>query len=286
MMEFSYEHAFARNIGWLTEDEQKLLRTKRVAIGGLGGVGGSYLLALVRLGFEKLNITDLDTFDLSNFNRQVGAHISSLNQPKLTAMGGMAHDINPNVEFKCFADGLNDENYKEFLNGVDIYLDSLDLYATPLKMKIFTYCHQQGIPIVTAAPIGMSTSLLIFNGQSMAPETYFGVSPKDAVEIQIIRFLIGVSPTMRALKNLVQRDGLHIKGRKLPSTIIGIELCTAVACSSVLKILLKRGPLYTAPTSSHFDAYTNNQYLTRRPFGRWNPLQWLMYQYMKRRYLS
>ena len=60
---FDYHAAFSRNIGWVTETEQALLRTRRIAIAGLGGVGGSHLLTLTRLGIGRFNIADLDTFD-------------------------------------------------------------------------------------------------------------------------------------------------------------------------------------------------------------------------------
>ena len=49
-LSFDYATAFSRNIGWLTEAEQTVLRDKRVAVAGLGGVGGSHVLTLARLG--------------------------------------------------------------------------------------------------------------------------------------------------------------------------------------------------------------------------------------------
>ena len=61
---FNYGEAFSRNIGWVTDDEQEQLRRKRVAIAGLGGVGGSHLLTLTRLGIGAFNISDLDEFEL------------------------------------------------------------------------------------------------------------------------------------------------------------------------------------------------------------------------------
>jgi tRNA A37 threonylcarbamoyladenosine dehydratase len=47
---FDYATAFSRTIGWMTSAEQPKLRSKRVAIAGLGGVGGAHLLTLTRLG--------------------------------------------------------------------------------------------------------------------------------------------------------------------------------------------------------------------------------------------
>ena len=47
---FNYEKAFSRNIGWITKEEQQVLRGKKVAIAGAGGVGGVHLLTLARLG--------------------------------------------------------------------------------------------------------------------------------------------------------------------------------------------------------------------------------------------
>ncbi|MCG5502231.1 ThiF family adenylyltransferase, partial [Ectothiorhodospira lacustris] len=70
MTTFDYSQAFARNLGWLTDTEQALLRTKKVAIAGMGGVGGTHLLTFARLGIAAFHIADLDTFELPNMNRQ------------------------------------------------------------------------------------------------------------------------------------------------------------------------------------------------------------------------
>ena len=84
---FDYQSAFSRNIGWVTEAEQARLQNTQVAIGGLGGVGGVHLLTLARLGVGKFSIADFDVFDIVNFNRQVGALVSTIGQSKI----GRAH---------------------------------------------------------------------------------------------------------------------------------------------------------------------------------------------------
>jgi len=92
---FDYQLAFDRNIGWVTEPEQQVLRSKRVAIAGMGGVGGVHVVTLARLGVQRFNIADFDTFDIANFNRQVGATMSSLGRPKADVLAEMVRDINP-----------------------------------------------------------------------------------------------------------------------------------------------------------------------------------------------
>jgi len=59
---FDYAQAFSRNLGWITEAEQLRLRYATVAIGGMGGVGGHYLLALARMGVGNFRIADYDHF--------------------------------------------------------------------------------------------------------------------------------------------------------------------------------------------------------------------------------
>src|SRR5690242_20902319 len=114
MFSFIYEEAFSRNIGWVTREEQCQLREKRVAIAGLGGVGGIHLLTLCRLGIGGFHLADFDSFDLVNFNRQTGATISTLNLPKLEVMVQQALDINPDLQIKGFPNGVTAGNLDDF----------------------------------------------------------------------------------------------------------------------------------------------------------------------------
>ena len=118
--EFNYDQAFSRNIGWVTRAEQQALRGKRVAIAGLGGVGGSHLLTLSRLGIGSFHLSDFDSFDLPNFNRQAGAMMSSLGRNKADVVTAMALDINPELKIAVFVEGLGEQNVDAFLEGVDL----------------------------------------------------------------------------------------------------------------------------------------------------------------------
>src|SRR5215467_3749695 len=115
LMLFNYSDAFDRNIGWITESEQQLLRGKRIAIAGMGGVGGAHLLTLTRLGIGRFNLADFDSFEVHNFNRQVGANLSSVGRPKVDVMAEMASAINPELEIRRFPEGVTPANLDSFL---------------------------------------------------------------------------------------------------------------------------------------------------------------------------
>ena len=80
----------------------------------MGGVGGVYLTTLARLGFGQFSIADFDRYELANFNRQVGARMSTLGQTKIDVMREMALDINPELEIRAFPDGVREQDLTSF----------------------------------------------------------------------------------------------------------------------------------------------------------------------------
>lgn len=271
---FSYSEAFSRNLGWVTEAEQAALRAKTVAIAGMGGVGGVHLLTLARLGISRFHIADFDSFGLVNFNRQAGAMMSTLGQPKVDALKRMAMDVNPEIEIETFGQGINETNVARFLKGVDVYVDGLDFFAFSARQLTFRTCAELGIPAVTAAPLGMGTAVLNFLPGGMSFEDYFQWGDRSDTE-KALRFMIGLSP--RLLQDYIADDSrVDLNARRTPSTIVGCQLCAGVAAAEVLKIMLKRGCLRGAPHGLHFDAYRNKMVHTWRPWGNRNPIQQLM----------
>lgn len=271
---FDYKVAFSRNIGWVTEAEQSRLRSKRIAIAGMGGVGGGHLLTLTRLGVGAFNIADFDAFELANFNRQAGAMTSSLGKSKVQVLADMAQDINPDLAIRQFSAGVNEANLDDFLQGVDLYVDSLDFFAISARRAIFAACHRLGIPAITAAPLGMGAAVLVFLPDKMSFEQYFCLEGQNEQEM-LIRFLLGLSPAMLQHGYLVDPSQINLLQRKAPSTIMACQLCCGLAETEALKILLGRGKLLVAPWGYQFDAYRNKFVKTWRPGGNRNILQWI-----------
>jgi hypothetical protein len=261
---FSYADAFDRNLGWFTEQEQQSLRGKTVAIAGMGGVGGVHLLTLVRLGIANFRIADLDSFELANFNRQIGAMMSTLDQPKVEVLARMAKDINPECQVAEFPGGVTPQNLDSFLEGVDLFIDGFDFFVLDIRRQAFARCRELGIPAVTAAPVGMGVAFLLFTKDGMPFEDYFRFEGKSELR-QYLNFLMGLAPSGMHRAYLVEPARLDIARRKAPSTMIGVELCAAFTAAQVAKVLLGRGEVKPAPYHYHFDAYLNKFQAGRRP---------------------
>ncbi|WP_280156258.1 ThiF family adenylyltransferase [Piscinibacter sp. XHJ-5] len=279
---YSYEAAFSRNIGWVTESEQERLRRSRVCIAGLGGVGGIYLLTMARLGIGAFSVADFDTFSVANFNRQAGATVDTIDRPKLDVMVEMARQINPELDLRTFEHGLTPDNLDAFLADGDVYLDGLDFFALQMRESVFAACTRKGIPATTVAPLGMGAALLNFVPGGMSFDDYFGFSGQSQ-EQQALRFLVGLSPAMLQMGYLADPSRVNLAERRGPSTIIAVQLCAGIAAAQVLKLILRRGDVIAAPWGLHFDAYKNRLRRTWRPGGHRNPMQKLLLSIAQRR---
>jgi molybdopterin/thiamine biosynthesis adenylyltransferase len=272
---FDYQRAFSRNLGWVTAAEQETLRHKRVAIAGMGGVGGAHLRTLARLGIGKFSIADFDRFEIHNMNRQAGAFMSSMGQPKVDVMAAIAHDINPQADIRTFPDGVTPANIDTFLRDVDVFVDGIDFFAMEARRMLFKHSYARGIPALTAAPLGLGVATLGFAPPGMSFEQYFKVEGHDHQE-QFARFIAGLSPAMLQRNYLVAPEAVNFIEQRGPSTGMACDLCAGVMGTAVLKVLLGRGRLRYAPWGMHFDAYRERLRFTWRPGGNANPLQQLL----------
>ena len=272
--DFDYEEAFSRNIGWVTEWEQQQLRQKKIAIAGMGGVGGAHLLTLARIGIGAFHIADLDRFDLANMNRQAGAFLSTLGREKADVMARIARDINPELDINIFDKGINDGNIDKFLEGVDLFVDGFDFFVMDIRRKVFARCAELAIPAITAAPIGFGAAYIIFLPGRMSFEQYFRLDGLSE-DRQYVNFAVGLTPKGFHRSYLADPSRLDLAGKRGPSTTAAIQLCSGVVGTEAVKILLRRGKIYAAPWHHQFDAFKANWKRGFLPLGNNGPLQTL-----------
>jgi len=256
--------AFSRNLGILTPGEQDVLNRARIAIPGLGGVGGMHCAALARLGVGAFNLADPDVFETVNFNRQIAASMRHLGEPKLDAMIEEARQINPHVDIKGFPEGLSPDNLDAFLAGVSVVVDGLDFFAFAIRRELFNRARKLGIPVVTAAPLGFTSSVLVFTPDSMPFDEYFGISDGLSERECLLRFAVGLAPGGLHLGQM-DPSRVSLDSGRGPSLVTACLLCSALAATETIRLLTGRPGLKATPWSLQFDPLSGR---IRRPRPR------------------
>lgn len=268
---FDYAEAFSRNLGWVTPQEQERLRRARVAVAGMGGVGGVHVQGLARLGVGALNLTDFDSFELPNFNRQAGAAVSTLGRPKVEVMREFALDVNPKCDVRVFPNGLDENNLADYLDGVDVLIDAIDFFANNMRPLLYRAARERGIPVVCAAPLGAGASVICFHPAGMTFDDYFGFEGCDDLTMAV-RFLVGMSPRLPQRHYLAYPEIVDFVKQRVPSLGIGCQIAAGLAVTAAMKLLLGRPGVRSAPYTAQFDAYRGSFLQSWRPWGNRNPL--------------
>ena len=133
------------------------LRSSRVAVVGLGGVGSWTVEALARSGIGRLTLIDLDHVSESNINRQLHALDSTLGAAKTAVMRRRVLDINPSCRIDCIDDFVDAGNVATLLaeGAFDHVVDAVDQVRA--KMALIAHCVAVGMPLVTVGGAGGRT---------------------------------------------------------------------------------------------------------------------------------
>ena len=145
------EHS--RTAALIGEEGLSRLQSARVAVFGIGGVGGHLAEALARAGVGHIHLIDRDTVSLSNINRQAVALHSTVGRPKAKVMAERIKDINPACEVEASVCFYLPENADEFdLSRYDFVADCVDTVAA--KVELAVRCDTVGTPLIAAMGAG------------------------------------------------------------------------------------------------------------------------------------
>lgn len=125
----------------------------RVAVFGVGGVGGYVAEALARAGVGNIDLIDNDTVSLSNINRQIIALNSTVGQAKIEVMKERILDINPKAKVNIIKAFVLPENIEEFDFSVyDYVVDAIDTVSG--KLAIIEKAYNENIPVISSMGTG------------------------------------------------------------------------------------------------------------------------------------
>lgn len=143
----------SRTASVLGADGVERLARARVAVFGIGGVGGHLCEALARAGVGAIDIVDRDTVSLSNINRQVVASRSTVGRPKVEIMAERIADINPACRVGAYQMFYLPETAQELdLSAYDYVADCVDTVAAKLELAV--RCAEAGVPLIAAMGAG------------------------------------------------------------------------------------------------------------------------------------
>jgi len=280
-LEHFYNRAYSRNRGLINEEEQQILKNTRVAIPGMGGMGGTHVATLARVGIGKYTIADFDQFDVHNINRQHGAMASTINQDKALVMESIIKDINPSAEIKVINEAIGHNNVDLFLADADIMIDALDVFAMDARRLIFKRARELGIPVISIAPVGFSTILFVFSPTGMDYDSFFGFEDGMSNNEMVLRFMAGIAGQGPHLKYMNVK-GIDPGTGSAPSLGLACQMGAGIVVTELVSLVLnKRKPKFV-PWFAQYDTFSQSYKHRYRWLGAKNPLHKVRIKMIKR----
>ncbi len=144
---------FARINRMLDNDPVSILKNKKVAVFGLGGVGSYVVETLCRMGVGHLVLIDHDTVDITNLNRQLYALHSTIGKKKVEIAYNRCKDINPEVTITIYDQFyLPDEGLEYMFEDCDFVVDAIDTIKA--KIALIEQCKLRNIDIISSMGTG------------------------------------------------------------------------------------------------------------------------------------
>lgn len=159
--------------GIFEDSEQEMLKAKKVAVIGCGGLGGYVIEMLARLGIGHLVLCDYDVFDESNLNRQIMSTESNVGNNKAFEAAKRVLEINHHVRMTVHDEKCTNRNGRGIIEGCDVVIDALDTPSE--KIMLESLCEEMNLPLVHGAISGwLGQVAVVFPGERVLRKVYEG----------------------------------------------------------------------------------------------------------------
>lgn len=213
-------------------DGQEKLKSSRILIVGLGGLGCAASQYLASAGVGHLTLVDFDTVSLSNLQRQILHTDETIGQPKVASAKARLAAINPNIQIEAIHQKCSDEQWAELIANCDVVLDCTD--NVEVRNQLNLQCFKQKRPLVSGSAIRFEGQVSVFRYQENEPcyqclSQLFGDGTLSCVEAGVIAPIVGMVGSIQALEaikvllnigktlsgKLLMIDGLHFFIREM-----------------------------------------------------------------------
>lgn len=166
---------YARNFDYLSFSEQIKLLNSRAAVVGCGGLGGSIIELLARLGVGNIVAVDGDLFKESNLNRQVLCNEDNLAKEKVLCAAARIKQINSSINSHSYSQFIDDQNISDIINEIDVVVDGLD--SIPSRFLLERACKELGKVFIHGAIHGLQGQISTIFPEDKGLVSIYG--PKD-----------------------------------------------------------------------------------------------------------
>lgn len=208
MLRYS-RHLLLEDIGELG---QKNLKSSKVLIIGLGGLGSPAALYLAAAGVGTLVLADFDSVDVSNLQRQIGYQTSDIGMEKVSLMKSRLQDLNPEISVRTINREMKKDQLLMELRMVNLVLDCTDNMHS--RQMINAACVQAKTPLIVGAAIRLEGQLMFFDHQKKDTACYHCLFPSSSdlslncSNSGVLGPVVGTIGTMQALEAIKYLTGL------------------------------------------------------------------------------
>lgn len=205
------KNRYDRNRGTVSIEEQETLRAKSVLVAGCGGLGGTVIEDLARIGVGSITAVDGDVFDESNLNRQVLSNEGNLGKPKAQEAAEQMKLINSEVKIRPVIEFIDEDNAGSLVAGHDVVVDALDNISS--RKILEAACEAEKCPLVHGAIAGWNGQVaVVMPGSGILGTIYSGEedkgSERETGNPSFTPAVIASIETAEVIKLLLGRDGV------------------------------------------------------------------------------
>ena len=188
---------------------QERLRSAHALIIGAGGLGSPAALFLAASGVGTITLCDGDTVDLTNLQRQILHHTSSVGLSKVESAQAALAEINPEVKVHTIAKRVDEAHLAELAINADVVLDCSDNFAT--RYAINRVCSRLQKPLVSGAATRFDGQITVFDLRQPVSPCYHCLYPEHAERAETRCAVMGVfAPLVGVIGSLQAAEALKL----------------------------------------------------------------------------
>ena len=201
---------------------QERIRAAHALVIGAGGLGSPVAMYLAAAGIGTLTVTDHDTVDLTNLQRQIAHRTASVGSPKVESLRQTLQALNPLVQVNALPIRADAETLDALVQAADVVLDCCDNFKT--RQAVNAACVRHGKPLVSGAAIQFDGQISVYDTRDAQAPCYACTFPPDVTfeEVRcstmgVFAPLVGIIGSMQAAEalKLLTGAGCTLNGRLL-----------------------------------------------------------------------